>query len=298
MRQRCPGGLARAVKLSAWIALPSLTVCGHSLVEGPECRPLGPSIALPNLLRETSGVAVGVRNPELIWTHNDGRRPLLYALDHDGRVQARVELNQSPRDWEDIARAACDLGTCLYAADTGDNEERRNAISFYRLAEPDAEGNHAVDAVRYQMELPDGPRDIEAIYVLPPDRVFFVTKGRNHPVTIYRYPPPLRSEEVVTLVEVQELTAGPAALPRMVTGASASLDGSTVAIRTYESLSFYEVVEGERLLMTDEGRVNLRSLGEVQGEGVGIGVDGEVVLSSEAAAGFGPSLTFLNCVFD
>lgn len=46
------------------------------------------------------------------------------------------------------------------------------------------------------MVLPDGPRDIEAMYVLPTDQIFFVTKGRNHPVTIYRYPSPLRSEGV------------------------------------------------------------------------------------------------------
>ena len=80
------------------------------------------------------------------------------------------------------------------------------------------------------MVLPDGPRDIEAMYVLPSEQIFFVTKGRNHPVTIYRYPPPLRSEDVVTLVEVQRLTTGPVGRPRMVTGASATLDGGTVVL--------------------------------------------------------------------
>ena len=67
--------------------------------------------------------------------------------------------------------------------------------------------------VRYRMALPDGPRDIEAMYVLPTDQVFFVTKGRNHPVTIYRYPLPLRSGDVVTLEEVQRLTTGSAGRP-------------------------------------------------------------------------------------
>ncbi len=289
------GPLALVAKRAALLTLPTIAACGAYLVDGPDCRPVGPSIALPNDLLETSGVAIGVRNPDLVWTHNDGRRPVLYGFDHEGGLQARVELSETPRDWEDIARASCDLGNCLYVADTGDNAERRNSISFYRLAEPEGEGEGAVDVVRYRMALPDGPRDIEAMYVLPTDRVFFVTKGRNHPVTLYRYPLPLRSEEVVTLEEVQRLTTGFAALPQMVTGASATLDGSTVVIRTYESLEFFEVSEGERLTKSRQGRVSLRTLGEAQGEGVGLGVDGAVVLSSEGALGFGPSFTFLTC---
>ena len=204
-------------------------------------------------------------------------------------------MNQSNDDWEDVARGRCDLGACLYVAGTGDNEERRDIISFYRLAEPEAEGDRRVEAERYRMVLPDGPRDIEAMYVLPTDQIFFVTKGRNHPVTIYRYPSPLRSEGIATLVEVQRLTAGPVALPSMVTGASATLDGGTVAIRTYQSLEFFDVTEGEQLLESDVGRVDLRTLREYQGEGVGFGADGAIVLSSESAGGSRPSLTFLSC---
>jgi hypothetical protein len=230
--------------------LPALATCGQYVADASECSPIGPSASLPGRLRETSGVAIGVRNPDLIWTHNDGRRSTLYAVDHDGRVRARVELDRSFRDWEDIARARCDVWVCLYMADTGDNEERRDNISFYRLAEPDQEGVVEVEGIgeaeRYRVALPDGPRDIEAMYVLPTDEVFFVTKGRNHPVTLYRHPLPLRSEEVVTLVEVQRLTTGPVAARRMVTGASATLDGGTVVVRTYESLEFFDVAGGER----------------------------------------------------
>ena len=215
------------------MTLLAVTACGNYRADDSECSLDGPPIALPGALRETSGVATGIRNPSLVWTHNDrGQGPFLYAVDRDGHVHARIELNQSNDDWEDVARGRCDLGACLYVAGTGDNEERRDIISFYRLAEPEGEGDRRVEAERYRMVLPDGPRDIEAMYVLPTDQIFFVTKGRNHPVAIYRYPAPLRSEGIVTLVEVQRLTAGPVAPPRMVTGASATLDGGTVAIRT------------------------------------------------------------------
>jgi len=286
--------------------LPALATCGQYVADASECSPVEPSVSLPGRLRETSGVAIGVRNPDLIWTHADGRRSTLYAVDHGGLVRARVELDRSFRDWEDIARARCDLGVCLYMADTGDNAERRDNISFYRLADPEVVGvgdgtgvgevAGVGEAEQYRVVLPDGPRDIEAMYVLPMDQVFFVTKGRNHPVTLYRYPLPLRSEEVVTLVEVQRLTTGPVAAPRMVTGASATLDGGTVVVRTYQSLEFFDIAEGGRLVETENGRVSLRSLREIQGEGVGFGADGAIVLSSEGAAGLGPSLRFLTCV--
>ena len=143
------------------------------------------------------------------------------------------------------------------------------------------------------MVLPDGPRDVEAMYVLPNEQIFLVTKGRNHPVTVYRYPLPLRSEATVTLLEVQRLTDGPVALPRMVTGASATLDGGTVVIRTYQSLEFFQVTEGGVLIPSGEGPVDLVPLGEAQGEGVGFGTDGEIILSSEGVGFTGPSFAFL-----
>ena len=294
--KRCLGALARVAQRIAWLTLLAVTACGNYLADESECSLDGSPVALPGALRETSGVATGIRNPSLVWTHNDrGHRPVLYAVDRDGQVHARIELSHANDDWEDIARARCDLGACLYVAGTGDNEERRDIISFYRLAEPEGEGDRRVEAERYRMVLPDGPRDIEAMYVLPTDQIFFVTKGRNHPVTIYRYPAPLRSEGIVTLVEVQRLTAGPMARPRMVTGASATLDGGTVAIRTYESLEFFDVTGEGELLQSSVGRVDLRTLREPQGEGVGFGANGTIVLSSESLGGSSPSLTFLSC---
>lgn len=275
------------------MTLPMVTACAPFSADGSECSLDTPSVALPGELRETSGVTVSMRDPSLVWTHNDrGHAPLLYAL---GRVRARIEVSPSNGDWEDVARGRCDLGACLYIAATGDNEERRDLISFYRVAEPEGEGDGSVEAERYRMVLPDGPRDIEAMYVLPTDQIFFVTKGRNHPVTVYRYPSPLRSDAIVTLVEVQRLTSGPVAPPRMVTGASATLDGNIVAIRTYQSLEFFSVTGGERLLESDFGRVDLRPLREAQGEGIGFGADGTIVLTSESAGGVAPSLTFLSC---
>jgi hypothetical protein len=82
-----------------------------------------------------------------------------------------------------------------------------------------------------------------------------------------------------------------------VTGASASTDGSLVAIRTYESLQVYRVDPvGGTLAPLPNGLVNLRTLEEIQGEGVGLGPDGLVVLTSEGGPLGGPaSMRLLRC---
>jgi hypothetical protein len=281
------------------IVPPALCVCGAYLGEGPDCRIDGEPVSLPRVLAETSGLAVGILNPDFVWTHNDsGHDPILYALDAQGQIRAEVEIEGNNRDWEDMDRGRCDLGSCFYVADTGDNNERRQSPSLYRIAEPDPTEDARVDAERYRMLFPDGPRDVEAMYVLPGERVFFVTKGRNHAVTIYRYPPPLRPDEVVTLQVVQTLTEGPVAPPRMVTGASATLDGSQVVIRTYETLEFFEVTDDERLSRLTDSRVDLRALRESQGEGVAFAGNERVILSSESGFASRPSIVSLVCTIE
>ena len=228
--------------------LPLILSCGLSVGDGPGCRLDGPPVALPEVLDETSGLAVRIRDPSRIWTHNDsGHEPHLYALNDAGALHATVEVDQRNRDWEDIDRGRCGAGSCLYLADTGDNLEGHTRVALYRVPEPDGRVDGTVSADRYLMQLPDGPRDLEAMYVLPDERIFFVTKGRNHPVTLYRYPPPLRPDAVVTLERVQMMSSGPVAPPRYVTGASATLDGAMVAIPTYETLEFFTVTENDEL---------------------------------------------------
>ncbi len=263
--------------------------CAPIATAGPGCVPLGEAVLLPRDIDETSGLAVSPERPDVYWTHNDGDSQL-FAIGRDGRKLAQYPLRPRPEDLEDMAAAECaGGGTCLYLADAGDNAERREPGSarVLRVREPDLASPGVIDLEAFPIRLPDGPRDIEAIFVLPGERVYFVTKGRNHPITVYRYPPPLRPE-TVTLEEVQQLTDGPRSLLDQVTGASASADGAVVAVRTYQSLMFYSVTDGS-LAPLPSGLVNLRPLREIQGEGVGIGVDGLVVVTSEGGPLGGPA---------
>ena len=283
---------------SLCLALAALA-CAPLATAGPDCVEVGQAIVLDRELDETSGVALGRREPGVLWTHNDGNSDL-FALALDGRVAARYDIATRLSDWEDIETADCPLaGSCLYLADTGDNAESRpdGRARILRIAEPTLEAADpaaALEADVFPVRFPDGPRDVEALFVLPGEAVYLVSKGAGDPVTVYRYPGPLRPD-TVTLEEVQRLSDGREQLLNRITGASASPDGQYVVLRTYQALRWYRVDAG-RLVLADNGLVNLRTLREIQGEGVGVGPDGLTALTSEGGPlGGPPSLRFLRC---
>lgn len=251
-----------------------------SLIPGAgDCRPFSEPVALPPEVAESSGLAWGT-DPDLLWTHDDGAVPWVFGVDRSGALVSKVRLaSVEPRDLEDMATGACGAGTCLYLADTGDNALARDSLLVYRIREP-APDDSVAAAEPFPVVLPDGPRDVEAVFVLPDERLYLVSKGRSHPVTVYRYPGPLRPDSTVTLEEVQRLSSGPRVLPRQVTGAAASSSGATIVLRTYETLRFYRL-EADTLAEADRV-VNLRSLREAQGEAVALGGGGLVAVSSEA----------------
>jgi hypothetical protein len=260
----------------------------------------------PDELRQSSGVAVSLDHPGVFWTHDD-HGDMLYAVDSTGAILGRFRLNITLKDWEDLNLSKCPDGTwCLYLEDMGDNYEERHDIHLLRVREPDpaagAKPGQDIGATSsahlqpdvFPVRLPNGPRDTEALLVLPGERVYVVSKGREDPVTVYRYPGRLRPD-TVTLQEVQELSDGPRILPRQVTGGAVSPDGHVLALRTYEALHFYRL-EADTLAPMSHGVVNLRTLHEAQGEGVGIGRDGLVALTSEGGPLGGPgSMALLHC---
>ncbi len=285
---------------SLLLILLTSAACGPVALAGPGCRTLD-TRPLPPELRESSGVAVSLTHPGIFWTHNDAGS-VLYALDREARIVARLPLDRTVRDWEDLSVAPCGEGrSCIYIADLGDNYEERDRygppIAILRAPEPDPSSLAPGDTLRTQVfpvRLPEGARDIEALLVFPGERIYAVTKGRNHPVTVYRYPPPLRPD-TVTLQEVQRLTTRARILPRQVTGGAVSPRGTAAALRTYEALQFYALT-ADTLAAVPDGLVNLRTLQEPQGEGVSIGLDGLVVLTSEGGpAGARGQISFLSC---
>jgi hypothetical protein len=259
---------------------------------------LGPAVALPLDISESSGVAASRTRAGIYWTHNDaGGAPEVYAVDAGGRLRQRVRVEGARNmDWEDIALGPCPGGECLYLADIGDNHARREEVTIYRVPEPKA-GDTAARAERFPARYPGGPRDAEALFVLPDTSVYIITKGRESPVALFRYPGRLHAGEVVELEHLRDLTPAPVPHADRVTAADASPNGRWVAVRSYSTLMIFRT---EALLHSSSTpqalTTDLTPLGEPQGEAVSLGDDGAVVLTSEGGAKHAPAtLRRLRC---
>ncbi len=296
-------GPPRRHRAAVWcrllLAMTVLTI-GCAPPGATECRIVQPPVQLPTGLEESSGVALSRLHAGVLWTHNDsGGDPEIFAIGEGGELLGRVTVTGAQlRDWEDLAVGDCEAGSCLYIADTGDNQARRESVGIYRIPEPDPLASESAAAEFLPVQYPEGPRDSEALFVLPGERIYLVTKGRTGDAELYRYPPPLRPNEVVTLERVRVLAEGPVALEEQVTGAGASPSGEWVAIRSYKRLRIWDpellVNGGEPALTAD-----LTSLGEVQGEAVALLDNGAVVLTSEGGfPGARGTFSLVQCPLD
>jgi hypothetical protein len=250
-------------------------------------------------LDEASGVAVSRRNPGMLWTHNDGPRPVLYATDTLGAALGTVRIRAAVDDWEDVAPGPCGKETCLYLADTGDNRERRGWVKLLRIREPtpaDARRGSNVAAEGVRVRYPDGAHDVEAMWVDPNGDTQLVTKGRSGEARQFRVPAAAwRTGKAVA----ERMGALPIDVTRRldgyITGAGLSPDGRLVALRTYRFVYFFERgARGELQLPPKPVACSLGGI-DVQGEGVAW-LDGErLVLTSERAVRPSGTVSVVRC---
>ncbi|HEU4562088.1 MAG TPA: hypothetical protein VFS20_29945 [Longimicrobium sp.] len=258
------------------------------------------AMGMDDPLRETSGLAESRKEPGVYWTHNDsGRQPDIFAVTAEGRSvgQARVTGARN-RDWEDIASGRCPDGgdACLYLADTGNNDNDRKEVSLWVVPEPATTVPSTAPATEYRARFPGEPTDIEAIALLPDGRIYLVSKGSKGPVTLFRWPTPLRQGHEATLEQVRALAPHPEQVGDRVTAASATPDGKWVAVRTYAALAFYRTADllGGGL---PYAQFDLDPIAEPQGEGVALANDGNVVLSSEGPEqGLPGTISHMRCI--
>lgn len=274
-----------------------------ALVAQNSCRTDGRMMNVREL-PEASGVAVSRRSPGVLWSHNDSGEPELVAITTDGTTRGRVRVAGARMvDWEDIDVAPCPSGTCVYVGDIGDNRARRQALTIYRVPEPDPEAETSSQAEAMNVTYPDHPQDAEALVVRPNGTLLIITKGEHGPVALYRTTEAFKGgatvplERVATIVEANRKQR--VADRNRVTGASASADGRWIVLRTSAAVSFYRADDLEAGRVREAFRFDVRSLDEAQGEGVAFGDDGTVWLASEGGGKSRPgTIAKLICSLD
>jgi hypothetical protein len=236
---------------------------------------------------EASGVATGRRAPDVLWTHNDSGAAELFAFDRTGTPRGRVPLSGvTVVDWEDIAIGPCPQGSCIYAADIGDNDRARRTVTIYRFAEPKP-GDTAIKLTdTWQAAYPDRPHDAEGILVTPGGQLYILTKEPGDSAALYHVP----ASGNGTPALMQRVALIPL---RLATGAAVSADGTWSAMRSNDVLLLYRTKELLAGKTEPAHRVDLTSLREPQGEGVSFSPDGHLYLTGEGSGG--GTLATLKC---
>ena len=247
-------GWRSAAAVTAALGSVALGAPAYAATEGPV-----PSRTLFQLddeeVFESSGlVDIGA----VVYTTNDsGDDAVLYGFDTGtGRLVSRTRYADEVDDVEALAPGRD--GT-VWAADIGDNRQRRDSITVYAVSP--RPGREDRPARAYELTYPDGPHNAEALLVSPDDgRVFVVTKS-PFGGTVYAAPRKLSADG-----QPQRLTKF-ARVRGLVTDGAFFPDGRRVLLRTYGTAAAYTFPGFSPL-----GSVRLPA--QPQGEGISVGQNG------------------------
>jgi len=256
-------------------------------------------------LPEASGLAGSINNPDLLWTHNDGGdKARLFLIDKQAHHIATIWfVNVTHRDWEDMAVGPGpeDGKNYIYAGDIGDNDSKHKYKFIYRVEEPIVNGSESpdstlvnVDCIKFQ--LPDGPRDSEAMMIDPLTRDIYIISKREQKVTLYKLPYPqstteaLTAELAVSKLEFNQfdervfskngeetLTNGyHSDFYNQIVSCDISHDGSEILIKSYSSVYYWKRENGESIAETIKKiPTRLPYVPEPQGEAIAFDVTGK-----------------------
>lgn len=204
-------------------------------------------------INESSGLAIGRRNPGIFWTLNDsGGGPFVFAFDDKGITRARFEVTGAMNfDWEDIASGPDAEGKpALFLGDIGDNLFIRPEVQVYQIEEPtlDAATTHGEIKITQFKTLhasyPDGQHNAESLLCHPrTGRLFIITKTNEGQCGVYAFPTLLQTDVCMKLESVAQFQLPPVTRPGkrpidncMSTGACFSPDATRIVVSTYCSL--------------------------------------------------------------
>ncbi|MDP2313534.1 MAG: hypothetical protein Q8P41_11560 [Pseudomonadota bacterium] len=190
---------------------------------------------------EVSGVAPSLVNPGVLWMLEDhGNAPAFYAIDLTGAALGTLTLEGIENDdWEAIALGPCPTGSCLWAADVGDNSAVRTEVQLYRVPEPAVGWGGGLDATvvaeRFPLVYADGPVNVEAMFLTPEGLPVFLSKRGDGTSRVYVVDT-LVADEVAAPRYVGELAtfADGSETGGLVTSADLWPDGSRLLVRTYD----------------------------------------------------------------
>lgn len=197
-------------------------------------------------IREASGLAASPADSRFLWVINDsGAGPELHLIETNGRYRGKTTLNGALNiDWEDIASFQLEGKPCLLAADTGDNESKRDSCTLYVLNEPELPAADEMlehqSRVQWQIRFryEDGPRDCESVAVDAVAGKILLLSKRTETPFLYELPLKPGDGSIQTARKIGK-TSVPAPSGSLIpfanqpTGLDLTPDGKLAAVVTY-----------------------------------------------------------------
>jgi hypothetical protein len=201
-------------------------------------------------LSEISGLASSIRNPGLLWAHNDsGNRAEVYLIDDKCEIKQIVELDGiKNRDWEDIAvgPGPDSNKSYVYIGDIGDNDGAHEFKFIYRFEEPlDDPGDDKqtiTDFDKIVFRLPNSRQmDAEALFIDDATKDLYVVTKRENPVYVYQVKFPYSSKDTVTAQEIASLATS------QIVAADLSANGHDLIMKNYTHIFYWNNGAGKPL---------------------------------------------------
>jgi|GEM_PF-2266949 len=204
------------------------------------------SLSLNDPLDEASGLVASRKNTNILWIHEDGQNPFVYAININGTILGKYQVGTDGNDVEDIAIG---LGpkngvNYLYIGHIGDNNAIRSTIYIRRVPEPEVKQNQLYNEVNLTdvdtivLQYPDGPKDAETLMVDTNGDIYIISK-RLSSNKIYCAPYPQSTTEinplelVVTLPEKTEF--------KWITAGDISLNGEWLILRNDQNNDYASI---------------------------------------------------------
>lgn len=207
-------------------------------------------------LVEASGLAASRTTNDVLWSHNDSRgSATLFALSTDGQDLGEFHVPGAfALDWEDMSAGPGPSGdgAYLYVGDIGDNFGIRGGlVTVYRVSDiaPSDLGEAFSESTALTYRYPAAENhNAEALFIDPSDPALYLMTKAKDATFVFRgslepSSGPIDLELVATLFLGAEATA-----------ADMSSDGSTLAVRGYQTVWMWHRGAEESIddMLTDE----------------------------------------------
>lgn len=208
---------------------------------------------LPKELKENSGIVITAQDSTLWLINDSGNKDHIYRAGFDGEMLEDIKVKHAKNvDWEELTK---DDDNNLYIGDFGNNKNKRDDLTIYRIANPETAKDEEIEAEKitfYYPEQKDFPPkkkhkyyDAEAFFYL--DGYFYLfTKNHSRPFDgisfLYKIPAEKGHHKARRIGEYTFCTDKDQC---KVTAAAISPDKKTVALLGHDRIWLFSAFEND-----------------------------------------------------